>query len=126
MRKKGFPVVLFSLVVLASLWAAEPQATAVVCTGVENREPQGVAEQFSSQVGALYCFSQVKNYEGTILHVWFYGEKEVARVELAVKGERFRTWSKKRIPPSWAGAWRVEVRTAEDKVLAEARFTVQD
>lgn len=126
MAKKVFLVVLSSLVLSGWLWAAEPQATAVVCTGVENREPQGVGEQFSSQVGALYCFSEVKNYDGTILHVWFHGEKEVARIELPVKGERFRTWSKKRIPASWSGPWRVEVRTGEDKVLAEVRFTVQE
>lgn len=125
MAKKGLWAVACGVLFTTGLWAAEPQATAVVCTGVTNREPQGVSEQFSSQVGALYCFSEVKNYEGTIFHVWFHGEEEVARMELPVKGQRFRTWSKKRIPPSWTGPWRVEVRTAEGKVLAEVRFTVQ-
>lgn len=85
-----------------------------------------MGEQFPRQVGALYCFSEVKDYEGTILHVWLHAEREVARVELPVKGQRFRTWSKKRVPPSWVGPWRVEVRTGEGKILAEVRFTVED
>lgn len=125
MAKNGLLLVCAVFFVTA-LGAAEPQATAVVCTGVENREPQGVGEEFPSQVGALFCFSEVKSYEGTVFHVWFRGEKEVARIELPVKGQRFRTWSKKRIPPSWTGPWRVEVQTAEGKVLAEAKFAVND
>lgn len=126
MAKKGLLAVACGVLLATGLWAAEPQATAVVGTGVENRQPQGVGEEFPSQVGALFCFSEVKNYEGTLLHVWFHGEKEVARIELPVKGERFRTWSKKRIPASWTGPWRVEVQTAEGKVLAQAKFTVKD
>lgn len=126
MARKGFFAVVCGILFATGLWAAEPQATAVVCTGVENRQPQGVGEEFSSQVGALFCFSEVKNYEGTLLHVWFHGEKEVARIELPVKGERFRTWSKKRIPQAGTGPWRVEVQTADGKVLAEAKFAVKE
>lgn len=126
MAKKGLLAVACGVLLATGLWAAEPQATAVVGTGVENREPQGVGEEFSSQVGALYCFSEVKNDPGTLLHVWFHGEKEVARIELPVKGERFRTWSKKQIPQAWTGPFRVEVQTADGKVLAQAKFTVKD
>ncbi|MGC8916524.1 MAG: DUF2914 domain-containing protein [Thermoanaerobaculum sp.] len=115
-----------ALSVLApAAWAEETTATAVVCTGVENRTPQGEGKEFPATVGQLFCFSEVKNAQGSVTHVWFYGDKEVARVELAAKGPRFRTWSKKRIVPSQTGSWRVEVHASDGTLLAEARFEIK-
>lgn len=91
---------------------------------MENRTPQGAADTFPASVGELYCFSEVRHGQGGIVHVWFHGDKEMARVSLTAKGPRYRTWSKKRIPPSWTGSWRVEVRTPEGQVLQEKSFTI--
>jgi len=114
-----------ALVLAGAVAAAETQATAVVCRNVENRTPQGAGEQFPADVGQLFCFSEVKNGEGSVVHVWFYGDKEVARIELPVSGARYRTWSKKRILPNQTGSWRVEVQDREGHVLAQQAFTIK-
>jgi hypothetical protein len=102
-----------------------PAATAQVCTAVKDRAPYGVAESFSASVGELYCFSQVTNVTGKVLHVWFLADKELFRIELPVKAARWRTWSAKKVMPSQIGAWRVEVQDPAGKILAMAKFTVE-
>jgi hypothetical protein len=102
-----------------------PAATAQVCTAVTDRTPEGVAEKFPASVGELYCFSQVTNVTGKVVHVWFHVDKEVFRIELPVKAARWRTWSAKKVLPTLTGAWRVEVQDTAGKVLAIARFTVE-
>ena len=122
-----------ALLLLAALLLAAPAlaadqpsaATAQVCTGVKARAPVGVAERFPASVGELYCFSQVTNVTGLVVHVWFHADKEVFRIELPVKTARWRTWSAKKLVPGTTGAWRVEVQDAAGKVLATANFTVE-
>ena len=111
----------------ASALAAEqtPTATAQVCTAVKDRAAVGVADRFAASVGELYCFSQVTNVTDRVVHVWFFGDKQVLRIELPVKAARWRTWSAKKILPEMAGAWRVEVQDAAGKVLATVKFTVE-
>lgn len=58
-------------------------------------------------------------------HVWFHGEKEIARVRQKVEGATWRTWTRKRILPEWTGDWRVEVRADDGTLLAERFFTVE-
>jgi hypothetical protein len=59
-------------------------------------------------------------------HVWFHGDKEIARVRQNVEGPTWRTWTRKRILPEWTGDWRVEVRAEDGTVLAERFFTVEN
>jgi hypothetical protein len=58
-------------------------------------------------------------------HVWFHGDKEIARVRQKVEGPTWRTWTRKRIVPEWTGDWRVEVHAEDGTVLAERFFTVE-
>lgn len=109
----------------ASPLAARTTATAVVCTEVVERTPQGEGQEFAADVGELYCFSELKKGQGSVTHVWFYSDREVARIELPVKGKRYRTWSQKRIPSSWTGPWRVEVLASDGSPLAKAEFSVR-
>ena len=114
------------LVAVPALTADQlPAATAQVCTAVKDRAPEGVAEKFPASVGELYCFSQVTNVSGKVVHVWFHADKEVFRIELPVRAARWRTWSAKETVPSLTGAWRVEVQDAAGKLLAIAKFTVE-
>jgi len=85
----------------------------------------GAAERFPATVGSLTCVSEVLGGAGKVVHVWIHGDKELASIELAVKGERWRTWSTKRILPEWTGPWRVEVRAEDGTVLAKAEFTIE-
>jgi hypothetical protein len=115
--------VLASTVLVAR--AEAPSATAVVCLKVENRAPVGAATTFPVEVGELACFSELHGVSGSIHHVWFHGDERVRDIELAVKAERWRTWSVKRIPPTAIGDWRVEVRGGDGTVLATASFRIE-
>jgi hypothetical protein len=114
------------VVVSGALIAADqPKVTAKVCTAVKDRAPVGEADSFPASVGELYCFSEVVGGAGSVVHVWFHGDKELLKLELPVKAARWRTWSAKKIPPAMTGDWRVEVRDGAGAVVATAKFTVK-
>ncbi|RMH43608.1 MAG: DUF2914 domain-containing protein, partial [Gammaproteobacteria bacterium] len=58
-------------------------------------------------------------------HVWYWQDREMARVDLPVRSSNWRTWSSKRILPEWTGPWRVVVEDAAGKVVAEKVFRVE-
>jgi hypothetical protein len=90
-----------------------------------DREPQGVAESFKSDVGKVYCWTKVTGAEGTeITHAWFKGEGKMGEVKLAVKYPSTRTWSAKTIPADGKGDWRVDVVAADGTVLKSLSFKV--
>lgn len=100
---------------------------AVVGTGVMDREPQGVASQFPADVGQLWCFTHITGAStgAEILHVWYHGDQELARVPLTIGGPNWRTWTSKNIQPEWTGEWRVEIQQAGGTVLQTITFTIQ-
>jgi hypothetical protein len=99
---------------------------AVICGKVENRAPTGIGEVFPATVEKLYCFTQLKDIpsEGKLYHIWYHGDKEMARVELSLSPPQWRTWSSKIILPDWKGGWKVEV-VYGDHVLETLAFTIQ-
>ncbi len=106
---------------------AAPEVThAVVATGVQDREPVGVAETFPMDVGTLYFYTVFEGDfpEQTVRHIWLREGEEVGRVELRVRGPRWRTWSTKTIPTDWTGSWTARVEDAQGNVLANVEFTV--
>ena len=111
---------------------AEPKAggaavaDAKLGTGVVDREPQGVAESFKSDVGKVYCWTKVTGAEGTdITHAWYKGDEKMGDVKLVVKYPSMRTWSAKTIPADGTGDWRVDVIAADGTVLKSLTFTVE-
>jgi len=100
--------------------------TAMTCASVENRTPMGIGESYPSSIGRLYCFTELTDIpsEGTIHHIWYYGNREMARVELPISPPRWRTWSSKTILPEWKGDWRVEI-VHGDYVLTTITFAIQ-
>ena len=118
-------VMLVALTITGVALAAEPSVTAVVCKGVKDRAPEGAAENFPATVGQVYCFTDAKDVVEKVVFVWSHGDKEVGRIELPVKAERWRTWSAKKVLPGMTGAWKVEVQDATGKVLATATFSVE-
>ena len=113
------------------LTAQQPGATvevtaAVVATGVENREPVGEGTSFPATVGTLYFYTVVEgDFEvRTVEHVWVRNGAEVARVPLAARGPRWRTWSSKSIPGDLTGEWEARLLDEDGSVLATAAFQV--
>lgn len=95
-------------------------------TGLEEREIIGEAYNFPSSIGRVYCWTLILGSEEPteITHVWYYGEKKMAEVKLAIKSQRYRTWSCKTILPEWVGNWRVEVVDAVGNLLKSISFEV--
>ena len=118
-----------SLVVFpaVAVFAADLQVEdAVVSTDVVDRQPVDSAVSFPASTGRLYCFTRVVGAQDPtqVVHVWYYGEEERARVTLAVNGSNWRTYSSKLIQTHEIGAWRVEVLDAEGNSLETVQFEV--
>jgi Protein of unknown function (DUF2914) len=98
----------------------------VVTTGISDRAPVDQVTTQSHDVGQLYCFTHVVGApaDSSITHVWYWGDKEMARVELPVRSNNWRTWSSKRLLPEWTGAWHVDVLDAEGNKLTTISFTI--
>lgn len=106
--------------------AAPSLAQLAVCTDVEDRAPIGEAKQFPSNVGELWCFTQVMNAEAPtqIFHRWYVGDRMVNEIPINVGSQAWRCWSTKTILPSWAGKCHVEVVTESGDILGTQEFTL--
>ena len=99
----------------------------VVGTGVENREPAGVAETFPATTEKVYCFLKAADIakDTEVSFVWSQGEKELRAITLPLKqGPQWRTFSWKNIG-GLKGDWKVELKDGSGKVLKEVKFKVE-
>ena len=98
--------------------------SASICTGVANREAVDAGTSFAGSVGRLYCFSKITDIPepSEIVHVWYYGETERARVSLGVNPPAWRTHSSKIIQAHEIGSWRVEIIDASGNLLETLKF----
>ncbi|MFH1985194.1 MAG: DUF2914 domain-containing protein [Pseudomonadota bacterium] len=97
-----------------------------MCTGVENREPVGVTDTFTADIGIVSAFLEARDIpaETTVSFVWFHGDEEVARVPVKIgQSGRWRTHSSKKLGGR-IGAWKVEIQDAQNALLGTAAFTV--
>jgi len=98
--------------------------SAAICTGVANREAVDAGTSFAVSIGRLYCFSKIADIQEStdIVHVWYYGETERARISLVVNPPAWRTHSSKIIQAHEIGAWRVEILDASGNLLETLKF----
>lgn len=102
-------------------------ARLVIGTGVENREPVGVAETFPGATEKVYCFLEATNIpeDMEITVIWFHGEKEMLKTTLPLKmGSRWRTQADKNLY-GLKGDWKVEVRDAKGNLIKDVKFKVE-
>jgi len=98
---------------------------AVMARSVDQREPSGEATAFPRDVGQVVCFTQVDApADSVVYHVWRHGTTLHAKVQLSVQQGSWRTWSRKRIHPSWTGDWTVDIEDDSGKVLKTLGFTI--
>lgn len=134
MLRIGIPQAAVGLLVGAFLAVTAPLASgitlshAVMTSAVVDREPVDGATSFPADVGQIVCFTRIASSEETVIyHAWRHGDTLRAKVQLSVgKSSSWRTWSTKRINPSWTGAWTVDVEDADGKVLRTLTFTIGD
>jgi hypothetical protein len=98
----------------------------LITTQVSGRQPVDRVQSYPATAEKLFCFTRIVGAaEGDrVFHVWYWGEQEMARVELPVRSSDWRTWSSKSLLPGWAGNWRVEVVDAEDRLLLTIPFVL--
>jgi len=112
---------------------AAASAPATTTTPTETAQPSTPAAASTAATapatfspGKVYCFTKVSGTApATIKHVWYFGDKAVHTMELAIDGSPWRTWSYKTVPPEMTGAWKVEIQDAAGTVLKTLDFTVQ-
>jgi len=95
-------------------------------TTVEDRLPSGVGTVFPEDLDKLYCFTKIGGAEGKtyVYHVWYFGDKEIARVKLPVKSKSWRTWSSKNLHMG-LGYGYVEIVSESGDILGRAEFKIQ-
>ena len=101
----------------------------IVCgKGINNREILNPSDNFPSSVEKVYCLSKIKTDEAPtdVYHIWYYKEKEVAKVELPIKfnSTGYRVWSYKKILPSWTGKWKLVIKDKDGNVIGKKIFNI--
>lgn len=132
LSKKFFPACCFVLLFLCSAVPARAAEDGLkitemaVTTKIVRGNPIDSVHRISSaSVKALYCFTRLQSdlgHETSIRHVWYRDEVKVGEYELPVKGERWRTYSKKTIEKGLVGNWRVEALDSEGQLLKAVKF----
>ncbi len=99
----------------------------VLCKNIENRQPVDAGTAFPDTIKKVYCYTKIIGAQDTtaVSHVWFFNDKEMARVELPVKNKVWRTWSSKAMIKDWAGNWRVDIIDTAGTVLKSQAFTIE-
>ncbi|HLO27349.1 MAG TPA: DUF2914 domain-containing protein [Geobacteraceae bacterium] len=99
-----------------------------VTTKIVRGNPIDAVRRISStSVKALYCFTRLVNPGGSetvVKHVWYKDEKPVSEQVLKVKGEKWRTWSKRLIDRESVGEWRVDALDSDGKLLKSVKFRI--
>ena len=102
-------------------------ARLVIGTGVENREPMGVAETFPATTEKVYCFLEATEIlkDTEVSFVWFHGEKEMLKTNLPLQtGPKWRTFADKNIG-GMKGDWKVEIRDVKGNLVKDIKFKVE-
>lgn len=98
-------------------------------TGVdtESRSITGAAHSFAADGERVYCLTRVHGMKppASVTHAWYYEGKTMARVDLTIGSENWRTWSSKSYLRGWTGNWEVKVLDEDGMVLGSAGFEVK-
>ena len=102
-------------------------ARLVVGTGVENREPVGMAETFPASTEKVYCFLEATDIaqDTEVSFVWFQGGKEIWKISLPLKmGPKWRTNASKSLR-GLQGDWKVEIKDVDGNLVQDVKFKVE-
>jgi len=101
---------------------------ATVGSDVKDRIPVGVSNYFSWSTNRVYVWSliQCKHPPSSIRHIYYFQGEKVSDVHLNVQSSHWRTWSYISLSnKGYIGPWRVDITTAEGKLLRSLHFEVR-
>lgn len=135
--KFNLPGILASICLLLAVTCAGPVLAAgtgikitemAVTTKIVRGNPIDSVRRISwRSVPSLYCFTRLVSSDGgeqSITHVWYRNDEKVAEYKLPVRGERWRTYSKKGVDRESPGEWRVDALDGEGNLLKSVKFKV--
>ena len=93
-------------------------------TGVEQRAPQGVANEFGPSPAKVFCWTKISINAApvNIKHVWYNGDEKVLEVPLRLRYASGRLWSYKTVTP---GQWKVDVIGENGEVIGTGSFSAK-
>jgi hypothetical protein len=93
-----------------------------VGTAVVERELEGRADRFAEGT-KVWFWTRVADGAGqSVRHVWLHEGRERHVFDSRPRSADWRTWSNKMLHPGSTGAWVVEARDENDRVLARQEF----
>ena len=101
---------------------------ATVGSDVKDRMPAGVSNYFSWSTNRVYVWSliQCKHPPSSIRHIYFFQGEKLSDIHLNVQSSHWRTWSYMSLSNKrYIGPWRVDITSAEGKVLRSLHFEVK-
>lgn len=103
--------------------AQDLTAEVVVAEKVQDLEPVGEADEFTTETDMVVGWSRVEGAEQPtqVVHVWKHEGREVDRIPLDVKSESYRTYSRKSLH-DLPGEWELEVQNEQGEVIGETSF----
>ncbi len=115
----------------ATATAAPIAADVQLCRALSTGAPVWHCDQAGSVVnpGPLFFYTRLQSARDTrVLHRWYRGDRLQQQMELEVRASPengYRVYSRKTVTADRSGDWRVELRTADGRLLHEERFTVR-
>jgi hypothetical protein len=98
-----------------------------VCRDVEHKNPFGKIHSVQWSTDRVYVWNLIESKAGvsSIRHIYYFKGKKVSDISLDVKSHRWRTWSYKALSDKrFIGPWRVDITSADGKLLKSVRFEV--
>jgi hypothetical protein len=117
-------IVFFAMLSFPGTCLAIEVIDAAICKDVQGKQPVGTGNSFTPDVTKVWCWSKIKDGQGTIKHIYYHNGQEVATVVLNVLSPNFRTYSSKKILASQTGQWRVDIVDQNGVVLKSLEFVV--
>lgn len=101
---------------------------AVMCESIDNYEPQFIAVAFSINVGKISCFTAFEGIGSKTYaqHRWYRRDELITTKRLTLKPPSWSTYSSIQLREADKGPWRVEIFSADNRLLRVLRFSVTD
>lgn len=100
---------------------------AIACTDVKDRNPFGRGNSIRWSMDRVYIWNLLKceSPPSSIRHIYYFKGQKISDVLLKIGSPLWRTWSFKTLSDKrFIGPWRVDITSAEGKVLQTISFEV--